>query len=188
MRLKANKMKYKELNLNEVELWNKVNKLYEISFPEGERAPLDYFKDLILHHPDNEKLFVYFDDEDNFIGFSFLHVREYGTYISFFAVEVNERRKHHGTEIIKFLIEKFKPGYVCLDIEYPDPSDPSTYEERMKRLKFYEFAGLKRKDIFYSYGGYRFQCLSNKDDITYDEHRSFFTEYVLSTIYKYEKS
>lgn len=119
-----------------------VKNLYLRAFPERERYP---FKLLAAasHLPHFE--FTAYLDEDRFCGFTFNIISKVCVYVGFLATDDSMRSKGYGSAILAHVKESNQGKPLCLEIEPVDESAPN-YEQRLRRLSFYQRNGFKETD------------------------------------------
>ena len=110
---------------------SKVKALYLSSFPKEELVPW-----WLLRFVSTRKsitITAYYDD-DLFCGFTHSVELDDLYFVTFFAVDANNRGKGYGSAILTHLKEKGKP--IALNVE-PMTDDAPNPEERANRLAFY---------------------------------------------------
>ena len=126
-----------------------VSQLYETAFPEEEQIPWDDLMRLVEEIPLDFTL--YYDDEDEFLGFTIMLEREPVSWFWYFAM-VEEKRGHGmGREILRLFDEKYKGKTYFMDIESPEQTDAPNPEERRRRTDFYLRNGFRMSDVKWSY-------------------------------------
>lgn len=88
---------------------------------------------------------VHFDslyDQDQFIGLTYTTVDEKAVYLFYFAIEPSKRGHGYGSRVLTLLKERYPAKQIYLDIE-PVTPDADNYEQRQKRLAFYQQNGFK---------------------------------------------
>lgn len=121
-----------------------MKQLYLKAFPKSERLPIFQLM-LIALKPQ-----VYFEgiyDQGQFAGLVFLIEGETAVYLAYLAISSDKRGHGYGTTVLQDLKKRFRGKQIILDIEPIDKS-ASNYEQRVKRLKFYQQNGFnptKRK-------------------------------------------
>lgn len=118
---------------------SKIKKLYHTAFPAEERAP---FRMIVkkMKRPNVNMIGIY--DKERFAGFFYVVTNKDLAYVFYFAINDEDRGKGIGTSALKELGMMYKDYRLFLAIEQLDP-EADNYEERIKRRKFYEFAGFK---------------------------------------------
>lgn len=116
-----------------------ITPLFLSAFPKDERPPKRYFFSSGLKESNN--IYAYYEDNDEFIGFSQLTSYKDIIYIFFLAIQETKRGQGYGSKIISKIREdnKDKVSLLCyeeVDEKYPD------YESRKRRKSFYQRNGF----------------------------------------------
>ena len=82
-----------------------------------------------------------FYDGDIFVGFTFVLYSDNTVFVLYFAVNTNLRAKGYGSMIQKKMFESFPNAEFVCHVEPLIPEAPN-YEQRLKRVRFYERLGL----------------------------------------------
>ncbi len=153
----------------DVERWQKVWELYEVSFPKAEkRKENDHIRAMEneMFHP----LSAWEGDE--LIGIIFYWEWENFRYVEYLAINTDIRGQGHGSRLLRFLREQNHT--VILEI------DPLSNELSVRRLQFYERAGFFLTPYRFEHLPYRLETttqelliLSYPKMITQEEHQSF---------------
>lgn len=116
--------------------YKQVKALIKTAFPKNEQVPT-----CILNHMAKKKggkFTAYFDGE--FCGFSYT-IRENNTvFVLFLAVAENLRSGGYGSKILADLRELYADCEIVLNVE-PPVETAENYEQRIKRIAFYERNG-----------------------------------------------
>jgi GNAT superfamily N-acetyltransferase len=135
-----------------------VAELMYSSFPENEQFPIWFLRLMSLRKCVE---FLAYYDEGKLIATSFSVSSDDAVFGLYLAIQKELRSQGYGSSILKTLCEKDKDKAIYLNIE-PVDETADNYEERVKRLKFYE------KNDFYETGydviesSDRYSILTNK--------------------------
>lgn len=80
-------------------------------------------------------------DQDQFIGLTYTAVDEKAVYLFYLAIEPDKRGHGYGSQVLTLLKERYPAKQIFLDIE-PVTSEADNYEQRQKRLAFYQQNGF----------------------------------------------
>ena len=94
----------------------RIKRLYESAFPEGEQIPWDDLMRLVGEMPLD---FTAYYDGEEFIGFTIVYPRKSFNWYWYFAVREEMRGKGYGQRILSQLIEHYKGQTCVLDMESP---------------------------------------------------------------------
>ncbi len=129
------------MNLTEKNLTKKLADYKEIClfmqrvFPKEELMPMWLIKALTLKKNYNFK--VYYDN-DLFVGILFTIELEHTLFVFYIAVNDKIHSKGYGSQLLQLLFDKYPNKSVTLFIETMDDKNAANYEQRVKRLAFYE--------------------------------------------------
>lgn len=130
------------LNASKVKRNNKyylrVKLLYEKAFPEKEKVP---FSRLMFFTFRRGTQFLYFVDNDEFVGEAYIVLYRRSVYVFYLAVSSHLRGSGYGSEILSWIKENYEGMNIILDIEAIDEK-ASNYIERLKRIEFYRRNGI----------------------------------------------
>ncbi len=141
--------------------YREVKELYLSAFPAVERAP--YFPLVLNSYRDLADFYAYYDD-DTFVGLAYILQNEEVVYLFFLAVNTNIRSRGYGTAILEDIKQLAANRPVVLAIE-PMDETAENYDQRVKRLVFYEKNGFQITPYYYYEGTETYQLLANDDDI-----------------------
>lgn len=120
---------------------NKVKHLFEHAFPIEERPPFN----MLMSSPLHEMYAV--EDNNLFIGLVDILKYEDTLYIFFLAIKKTNRGKGYGTEILKYIKDKYSKDYrIYLMAENPD-IECDNKKERENRISFYKKNGFTLSDV-----------------------------------------
>ncbi|ALS74068.1 hypothetical protein AUC31_01835 [Planococcus rifietoensis] len=123
----------------------KVKELYEGSFPQNERMPMNL---LLWKAKKNFVDFLVIYDKEEFVGFTYLITREDLTYVLYIAIDSTVRSKGYGSLALAQINEKFPNNRIILNIEVVDET-ADNYEQRITRRKFYTRNGYEGSSFQY---------------------------------------
>ncbi|MDO4987788.1 MAG: GNAT family N-acetyltransferase [Synergistes sp.] len=103
-------------------------------------------------------------DGDIVVGFTRLRKAENFWVIFYLAILPQFRSRGYGGKIMDTLLSEAGDIPVCLDIEALDKNAPN-YEQRVRRLKFYEKHGMYDTGYTLEYMGGRFMMLSSEPGV-----------------------
>ncbi len=129
------------MKLTEENLSRKLDNYKEICdfmkrvFPKDERMPMWILRMLTLKK--NYEFKVYYDG-DLFVGILFTIEIKDTLFVFYIAVNDKIHSKGYGTKLLQILFDKYPDRAITLFIETMDDKDAENYEQRLKRLAFYE--------------------------------------------------
>ncbi len=136
--------------LQEVNVSKKLSDYNEISafmkrvFPKEELMPMWLIKLLTLKK--NYDFKAYYDN-DLFVGILFTIDSDDTLFVFYIAVNDKVHSKGYGSKLLQTLFDKYPDKSVTLFIETMDDKDAQNYQQRVKRLAFYERNGFVHTDI-----------------------------------------
>ena len=149
-----------------------VTALYERSFPENERRPI---QDLMSHFGSAHEMLIFLH-EGCFAGFVSLLTLGDLTHILYLAIEENFRSQGLGSEALS-LIRAYKPSArLIADLEDTDPSLPDN-ALRLRRMDFYRRGGYCESDVRYRWQGENYVIFINGGTLTAEEHTAFWQHF-----------
>lgn len=166
-----------------------VKQIYISSFPKSERMPLC----ILFHQAKKDSDSFYAAIENNeVIGFAYTIKYKNIVYIYYFAVEKNCRGKGYGKEILRLIKEKNPGCVITLSIEDTEDESVENYEDRLKRLKFYESNGFKKLNVKVREGsGVLFEILGTETVVTKEDfleiRKAYLGPILLNLYYKSTK-
>lgn len=155
MELKRQKVKFFSKNYRD------VKNLYFTAFPAVERLP--YFP-LFLNTCRSLADFYAYYDGDTFVGLAYLLQNEEVIYLFFLAVNPQIRSQGYGSAILKDISALAEERPIVLAME-PLDKGADNYEQRLKRVNFYERNGFSITDYNYHEGAEVYQMMATKSDI-----------------------
>lgn len=146
----------------------KLYALNDEAFPKEERIPSEKLLAL-LGELDCDAWAFY---EDTFVGFAILlsdsSLQE--AYLSYFAVDSAYRSKGYGGTALTKLAEVYSGYQIVLDMERMDDS-AENYEQRLRRLAFYERNGYRRAKVGFRYFGMDLEIMCSQGAFREQEFR-----------------
>ena len=138
-------------------LFWRVKNLYEASFPVQERISWPWMVWMALLG--QADFLAYFDGQD-FTGFSYSLRSKTSYYLLFLAIPSQHQSKGYGRQILQAVASRAGQRPIFLVIE-PLDSSADNYEQRLKRLAFYEKNGYQLTDYIYFENQEVYQVLTN---------------------------
>ncbi len=134
-----NDIKFEEINVNN-NRFNEAIEIYNESFPDKEKRPLNDLKNNIN---ESEKLFIG-KYNDLTIMLSIIWEIENTDYLflDYLAVKKEYRNKRIGTNFLKNIFNIFK-NYNNVIFEVENPEEGENKNQRIKRINFYKKLGAK---------------------------------------------
>lgn len=147
----------------------RLSEINDEAFPEEERIPSDNLLP-IMHQYGCTAWAMY--DEGKMVGFTVvMHRSEYGIgYIWFFAIAADCRSRGLGSKALQKLQDIYADCQLILDMERIDTSAPN-YNQRIRRLKFYQKCGFTRAYIGMNYLGMNFELMCNQGRLRIDNFK-----------------
>ncbi len=108
-------------------------------FPKEELMPMWLIRLLTLNK--NYDFTVYYD-EDLFVGILFTINSNDTLFVFYIAVNDKIHSKGYGSKLLRLLFSKYPNKSITLFIETMDDKTAKNYEQRVKRLAFYERNGF----------------------------------------------
>ncbi len=133
------------MNLIEKKLSKKLENYEEICqfmkrvFPKEELMPMGLIRALTLKK--NYDFNVYYD-QDLFVGILFTIESKDTLFVFYIAVNDKIHSKGYGSKLLNILFEKYPNKPITLFIETMEDKECENYEQRVKRLSFYERNGF----------------------------------------------
>ena len=125
----------------------KIKRLYETAFPEGEQIPWNDLMRLVGEMPLD---FTAYYDEEEFIGFTIVYPRKSFNWYWYFAVREELRGNGYGQRILTQLIEHYKGQTCVLDMESPTQACDNI-NQRKRRHAFYLRNGFRDTNLYRTY-------------------------------------
>ncbi len=138
------------MNLTEKNLSSRLSNYQEICqwmkrvFPKEELMPMWLIKLLILKKNYNFKVYYH---GPLFVGILFTIQSEDTVFVFYIAVNDKIHSKGYGSELLRVLFNQFPDKSVTLFIETVSDKEALNYDQRIKRLAFYERNGFVHTKI-----------------------------------------
>ncbi len=113
-------------------------------FPKEELIPMWLIRIIILKK--NYDFKVYYDN-DLFVGILFTIESDDSLFVFYIAVNDKIHSKGYGSKLLKVIFDKYPNKPVTLFIETMSDKSAENYEQRVKRLAFYERNGFRYTGI-----------------------------------------
>ncbi len=112
------------------------------AFPKDERFSMFSLLAMSLQH--NVRFHAVYDQE-KFCGITYYAENKKTVYLTYLAINKELRGQGYGSKILTMLENNFPNKQIVIDIE-PVTKKAQNYQQRVKRLKFYERNGFHRTD------------------------------------------
>ena len=148
----------------------KIKNLYLTAFPKEERLPwwlMRYWPNL-----KRSQLTAYYDGE-TFCGFTFTATEGDVLYVMFFAVDSAVRGQGYGSGILNHMRQTNPGKTILLNVELLDERAPN-YDERVRRMAFYEKNGFCDTDYNIREVGGVFRVLSSTGKMDKNAYQKVF--------------
>lgn len=162
--------------------YKKIVSIYKTSFPKVEQFPIWILR--MLSHLKNVNSFAFYDEE-KLCGFSYFLVNDETIFILYLAVNSEIRSKGYGSQILSWIKNKYKEKTIFLDVEKIDKS-ADNYNQRIKRIEFYEKNGIYQTNNFFTYDGVTYEILSTDKSMNEKKYNENLNSYF--KIFKKRKS
>jgi len=148
--------------------------IYEEAFPEIERIPTLQLLDFVRGYGGTPWA-VY--DADELVGFTAVlrNDRHKIGYIWYLAVSATKRSHGYGSKILSALKRQYADCQLVLDMEQITPDAPN-YEQRLRRLAFYQRNGFERAKIGISYFGIHLELMCQPTPFRFNDFKEIFFE------------
>lgn len=158
-----------------------VNGLYRRAFPAEERAPLP----VLYHHMGNGKAHFYaVTDRDEFIGLVYTIYFRNIIYVFYLAIEEEKRGQGYGGKILRTLKRHAKGYTLILNIEDPNDTLAGNYEERVRRLGFYERNGFCDLHVKTNEAGVVYELLGTEQTVKQADYLALMEDFLGEILYK----
>jgi len=148
-----------------------VEKINEEAFPENERKSIEELLSLSALFSGNRVEALY--EGETCIGFYHLVELDTFVYMAFFAISSERRGQGYGTKIMQAMHERFPNKPMLGEVEYPF-EDAQNYEQRIKRIRFYERNAMPVINATIDDGeGEKYYIISSKPDAPLDDYMAF---------------
>ncbi len=119
--------------------YNEIVKFMKRVFPKEELMPMWLLK--LMAKKKNYNFNAYYDN-DLFIGILFTIESKDSLFVFYIAVNDEIQSKGYGTKLLQILFDKYPDKPISLFIETMKDKNAINYEQRVKRLNFYERNGF----------------------------------------------
>ena len=149
-----------------------IYKLYLDAFPEVERKPFDA---MVKKMEEGKLEFVAIEDDNGeFVGFGISILYDRYALLDYFAIEESKRGNGYGRQALMCFKERYSDKLFLLEIESTfDKSDNA--EDRLRRKHFYLSCGMVCMPYIVNFLGTLMEVLTFGDEITYEEHKSIYS-------------
>ena len=149
-----------------------IESLYNSAFPEDERPPFSWTYEVFSKT--DESFIVGYYENDVFIGYIHYVIYLDIIYIAFFAIAEEKRNQGYGTMILNDMREEYLFHTLLLCFEEVDKKY-SDYDNRVKRMKFYETNGYVDNGLKTQEGDVVYQSAYNGSmKVSYQEYQQIF--------------
>lgn len=159
-----------------------VKQLYITAFPKEERAPL-----FTLYHKTKKEQnhFHAIVDKDEFVGLLYT-IEDVGiVYVFFFAIQEEKRGQGYGSKVLTMVKDMYPGRTVTLMIEDTEKKDADNYEQRIRRLKFYERNGFTQLHVHVNEVGVEYELLGTQAGVTQADFLQLMKNYVGGLLYRF---
>ena len=149
-----------------------IYKLYLDAFPEVERKPFDA---MVKKMEEGKLEFVAIEDDNGeFVGFGISILYDRYALLDYFAIEESKRGNGYGRQALMCFKERYSDKLFLLEIESTfDKSDNA--EDRLRRKHFYLSCGMVCMPYIVNFLGTLMEVLTFGENITYEEHKSIYS-------------
>ncbi len=152
-----------------------VKKLYKTAFPKNERAPFGF---LMRRTENGRDSFSAVLEDGRFIGLTYtIHVGNL-VYLFYLAIVEEERGKGYGTKILKLIRDSYSDCAIILSVEDTDLLTAENYDQRIRRLGFYESNGYKKLGVKITEIGVVYDLLCTDENVTKKDFLSLMKNYL----------
>lgn len=152
----------------------KLYSLNDEAFPKEERIPSEKLINLLDECSCDG--WAFYDDE--FVGFAIIlpHNECKECYLSYFAIDKKFRGQGKGSKALQKLQEIYGDYQIALDMERIDEVDAENFEQRKKRVAFYQRNGFKRVKCGILFFGINLEIMCNKGEFRKSEFEKVLTK------------
>ncbi|MGX7106592.1 GNAT family N-acetyltransferase [Hutsoniella sourekii] len=151
---------------------DQVEALYLSSFPEVERKSIDKLYDHAIK--DKSDIFVFLNDQDEFIGFAVTLKNNDLVLIEYIAIDPNASNQGYGSKALALLGDFYQDATICLEIESTTLENVSNQNQRMRRLAFYERNDYQLQNLDVSYFGEPMELMANQPNLNYQDYQDLY--------------
>ena len=157
-----------------------VRQLFISAFPREERPPMWM---LTRRCRQGKAQFCAVLDGDRFVGLIYVIGNDRVKTLMFLAIAEDARDGGYGSEILRFVHQKYKNTKMLLNIE-PLDKDAPNYDQRCRRKAFYNRNGMDLLDYQVREAGVTYEMLTYGEYVTKQEYEEVMTEMYGSLLYK----
>ena len=151
---------------NSKELLQKIENLYNTSFPKEEKKPFT----LIVEKQKRKKVDILsIEYKKNFCGLMILALNKDNILLDYFAIDTLFQSQGLGSKAIKLLYKKYENKNIIVEIE-STKINSNNLIQREKRKKFYLKNNFKNLNFNVNLFNVEMEMLSNNTNITYKEY------------------
>lgn len=151
---------------NSKELLQKIENLYNTSFPKEEKKPFT----LIVEKQKRKKVDILsIEYKKNFCGLMILALNKDNILLDYFAIDTLFQSQGLGSKAIKLLYKKYENKNIIIEIE-STKINSNNLIQREKRKKFYLKNNFKSLNFNVNLFNVEMEMLSNNTNITYKEY------------------
>lgn len=140
-----------------------VRSLYLSAFPPNERQPYPLLQ---LFSWQKSVAFTAYYDQATFVGFSYVIETSQVTFTFLLAVSQTQRSKGYGQRILEAIAHSGQGKIQVLCIE-PMDEEADNYEQRLKRLAFYQANGYRRQHRYFHELAETYEVLATSNQVDY---------------------
>ena len=140
-----------------------ISSLYNEAFPQCEKLSLKFLFDRAV---EGKAAFYAVFDDGIFIGLVYVILMQKLVCLYYFAVVKDKRNCGYGKKILDLLKKKYADRAIVLLIEDTADVDADNYEQRIRRLHFYEANKYKQLHININEAGVDYELLGTESTIT----------------------
>ena len=166
---------------NAKEYKRQIKHLYKAAFPKCEQAPLFF-----LFHKIREKSNTFYAviDEKDFIGLVYTIQNKEMVYVFYLAITEEKRGNGYGSKVLSLVKDMYPDSLIILAIEDTADKNADNYEQRIKRLGFYERNGFNQLNIRVNEAGVIYELLGTKKGITQSDFLNLMKNYMGTLLFK----
>ena len=144
--------------------YNEIKELIKNNFPKDERMSIDLLMFITMFKGID---FTAYYDKDVFIGITYTVKTRYTLYVLYLAISRNLQSSGYGSHILDMLKDKSKEinKPITLFIESVMNKSVDNYNQRIKRLSFYEKNGFINNNIKAIYDNIEYNIISTDKDL-----------------------
>ena len=159
-----------------------IKQLYRTAFPKEERAPL-----FTLYHKAKKEQYNFYAivEDEEFTGLIYT-MEDCGiVYVFFFAIQDEKRGQGYGSKVLAMIKDKYPNRTVTLMIEDMRETEADNYDQRIRRLKFYESNGFTQLHIYIIEAGVKYELLGTQTGVTQADFLQLMKNYLGGLLYRF---